>query len=129
MEDLLYKDLSYKINGLLFKVHNELGRYKNEKQYGDKFELLLNENNIKYKREFILPPSFSGENKNRNKVDFFIEDEIIIDFKAKTIITKEDYFQMQRYLDASSKKLGIIVNFRFKYLKPKRIINSKIKLA
>jgi GxxExxY protein len=120
--------LSYKINGLLFKTHNQLGRYKNEKQYADKFERLLKEGNIKYKREFNLPPSFAGENKNRNRVDFLIEDEIIIDFKTKPIITKDDYFQMQRYLDSYGKKLGLIVNFRHKFLKPKRIINSKIEL-
>jgi len=124
--NLIYKDLSYKITGILFAIHNELGRYKNEKQYADKFEQILKEEEIKYLREINLPPSFQGEKKYRNKIDFIIEDKIIIDFKAKTLITKEDYFQMQRYLTTYKKKLGIIVNFRQKYLKPKRIINSEI---
>ena len=124
--NLIYKDLSYKITGILFAIHNELGRYKNEKQYADKFEQILKGREIKYLREINLPPSFQGEKKYRNKIDFIIEDKIIIDFKAKTIITKEDYFQMQRYLTSYKKKLGIIVNFRQKYLKPKRIINSEI---
>ena len=124
--NLIYKDLSYKITGILFAIHNELGRYKNEKQYADKFEQILKGREIKYLREINLPPSFQGEKKYRNKIDFIIEDKIIIDFKAKTIITKEDYFQTQRYLTSYKKKLGIIVNFRQKYLKPKRIINSEI---
>ena len=39
MEDkLIHKDLSYKIRGILFTVQNELGRFRNEKQYGDAFE-------------------------------------------------------------------------------------------
>ena len=118
--------MSYEITGILFAIHNELGRYKNEKQYADKFEQILKGREIKYLREINLPPSFQGEKKYRNKIDFIIEDKIIIDFKAKTIITKEDYFQMQRYLTSYKKKLGIIVNFRQKYLKPKRIINSEI---
>ena len=124
--NLIYKDLSYEITGILFAIHNELGRYKNEKQYADKFEQILKGREIKYLREINLPPSFQGEKKYRNKIDFIIEDKIIIDFKAKTLITKEDYFQMQRYLTTYKKKLGIIVNFRQKYLKPKRIINSEI---
>jgi len=124
--NLIYKDLSYEITGILFAIHNELGRYKNEKQYADKFEQILKGREIKYLREINLPPSFQGEKKYRNKIDFIIEDKIIIDFKAKTIITKEDYFQTQRYLTSYKKKLGIIVNFRQKYLKPKRIINSEI---
>ncbi len=53
-----------------------------------------------------------------------IENLIVIDFKTKTIITKEDYFQMKRYLDATDKELGIIVNFRQKSIKPKRVLNS-----
>lgn len=124
--NLIYKDLSYEITGILFAIHNELGRYKNEKQYADRFEYILKEKKINYLREYNLPPSFIGENNNRNRPDFIIENTIIIEFKAKTVITKEDYFQIQRYLTTYKKKLGFIVNFRRKYLKPKRIINSEI---
>lgn len=124
--EIIYKDLSFKIVGILFKVHAELGRYRNEKQYADRLEFLLKENKIDYLREFNLPISFEGEKKNRNKPDFIINDKIILDLKAKSIITKEDYFQMQRYLTTLNRKLGLIINFRQKYLRPKRIINSKI---
>jgi GxxExxY protein len=83
----------------------------------------LKNNNLNYLREFALP-KFSKEEKNRrNIVDFIIDDKIIIDFKAKTIITKDDYFQMQRYLSSSGKQLGIIVNFRRVSINPKRIMN------
>jgi hypothetical protein len=43
----------------------------------------------------------------------------------KEIVTKEDYYQMQRYLKCANLKLGIIINFRDTYLKPKRIINNE----
>jgi GxxExxY protein len=125
--NIIYKELSFFITGMLFKIHNELGRYKNEKQYADKFEFILKEKTVNYLREYNLPNSFLGEKNNRNRPDFIINDLIIIDFKAKTIITKEDYFQMQRYLTSYKKRLGIIVNFRQKYIKPKRIINPEIK--
>jgi len=51
---------------------------------------------------------------------------MIVDFKAKRLITKDDYYQMQRYLKSANIKLGLIVNFRQKYLKPKRILNNDI---
>jgi hypothetical protein len=44
--------------------------------------------------------------------------------KAKSIVTKDDYYQMNRYLDAIGYDLGFIVNFRNKYLKPIRIIRA-----
>lgn len=122
--DLIYKELSFKIVGLLYTIHNELGRYCNEKQYGDKLEELLKSNSIKYQREFILPISFSSEMKGRNKVDFIVDDKIILEFKNKRRLERLDYYQLQRYLRAADKKLGIIVNFHQQNLTPKRILNS-----
>lgn len=97
---------------MLFKVHHSLGRFKNEKQYADALEQLLKENASRYKREVALLKSFKREKFRRNIPDFLIDDKIILDIKAKRLITKEDYFQMRRYLSSYEKKLGIIVNFR-----------------
>lgn len=120
-EKILHKDLSYQLNGIFFETHNELGRFLKEKQYADFVENLLKEKGIKYKREFALIDAIN--NVERNRVDFLIEDKVIIDIKAKKILTKEDYYQMLRYLKVSGLKLGLVVNFRNSYLKPKRIIN------
>ena len=121
MKQLLYPELSYKIIGLCFEVHNQLGKYRNEQQYADALEQKLKDGKIRYKREKFLPTSFVGE-KNRNKPDFLIEDRIVVDLKAKRIISKDDYFQMKRYLESSNKELGVIVNFRSQYLTSKRIL-------
>lgn len=122
--EIIYAELSYKINGLCFKVQYELGRFCREKQYADRLEEVLKEKNIEYKREVIL-----GEITNTvikgNIADFIVEGKIILDLKSKKYITKEDYFQMQRYLKSANIKLGIIVNFRDSYLKPKRIVNNE----
>src|SRR3989344_4919640 len=123
---LIYQDTTFKVNGILFSVHNDLGRYRNEQQYSDAIEQKLKENNLNYKREYILPASFSGESAGRSKVDFLIEDKIILEIKAKDFITKEDYYQIRRYLDSAKKKLGLLVNFRNKALRIKRILNSNI---
>jgi len=122
---LLYPQLSYKITGLLFKTHKELGRFCREKQYGDLFEKLLNENKLIYEREFIITKR-KPESPKGNRIDFLLENVIIIEFKNKNFITKDDYIQMQRYLECSGIELGIIVNFRNIYLKPKRILNYKL---
>ncbi len=123
MGKIIYPDLSFKINGILFKTHNHLGKYCNEKQYADFIEKLLKESQLKYEREKVLPPSFEGEKEGRNKVDFLIEDTIVLELKSKKIISKDDYYQTKRYLVALNKKLGILVNFRSTYIYPKRILN------
>lgn len=123
---LIYEELTYKINGLLFNVQNELGRFCNEKQYCDSIENNLKKSFINYEREKYLLPSFEGEKQIRNKVDFLIEDKVILEIKAKRFITKEDYYQIKRYLQSLKIKLGILVNFRSKFLHPKRILNSAV---
>ncbi len=123
-DNLLYKDLSYKINGLLFSVHNELGRYINEKQICDAIEGKFKQENLSYEREKTLPPSFQGEREGRNRIDFIVEDTIIIEIKNKQILERQDFNQIMRYLNAENKKLGLLVNFGGKYLKIKRILNS-----
>lgn len=121
MEKIILKELSYKINGILFDVHNELGRYCREKQYGDLFENKLKVENFKYEREKPVPVE-GIDNMFTNKVDFVINGELLVELKAKPIVTKEDYYQTQRYLSACGLQLGLIVNFRNKYLKPTRVV-------
>ena len=121
MPNIVHKELSYLINGLLFSVHNKLGRFCREKQYGDALEKLLREQSVSFEREKSLP-IVEIDNQFTNKVDFAINSQLLIDLKAKPVVTKEDYYQMQKYLQASGYNLGLIVNFRNKYLKPIRVI-------
>ena len=120
-EKIIYKELSYKITGLLFKIHTKLGRYCREKQYADAFEKLLFEEGVAFEREKEVPIEYI-DNKLTNKVDFLIDGKIVLELKVKHLILKEDYYQTQRYLQAGKYNLGLIVNFRNKYLKPIRII-------
>ena len=85
MPRIIHPELAYEITGLCFKTAKQLGRFSREKQYADKFEELLKENNINYKREFELK-KIREDSPAGNKVDFLIEN-IIIGFKAKKFIT------------------------------------------
>ncbi len=127
MGGVIYKDESYQIVGILFSAHNELGRYCKEAQYCDFLEQIFKEEKIPYYREKNLDPSFPGEAKGRNRVDFLLYNCIVLEIKSKRILSKEDYYQAQRYLTASNKKLALLVNFRDKYLRPRRVLNPNFK--
>lgn len=121
---ILHKELSYQIIGLCFKVHTKLGQFCRERQYGDELEFLCKQSGLEYLREanlqVLVPDSPKG-----NNADFIIAGKILLELKAKPIITKEDYYQVQRYLQAAHLELGILINFRAKYLYPKRILNTR----
>ncbi len=122
-EKILYKELSYKVYGLCFETQNELGRFRSEKTYADYLDKLLKRDKIDFCREKCVG-SFAEEISNRrNRPDFIVNKQIIVDLKAKDIVTKEDYLQMKRYLTASDIRLGLIINFRQKHIYPKRVLN------
>ncbi len=119
--NLIYPDLSYKINGILFTAHNELGPYAKEKQVGDVIARLFKENNLSFLRECQVGNS-------GNIIDFIIENKIILELKSIRVLTRHDYEQVQRYLQTTQLKLGILVNFRNQYLKPIRIVKIDTQL-
>jgi len=114
-EKVLYPELSYQITGLLFSVHNELGPYAKEKQYGNLIEEKLKESSLPYEREV-------GIGDGGNILDFVVDKKIILELKAVRVLTRGHYRQIQNYLQQTKLDLGLLINFRNKYLKPSRII-------
>ena len=121
MDKIIYPELSYLITGLCFSVQKNLGRFAREKQYSDALEKTLKNTQVHYEREKII-----GDFAEGNRADFIIENKIILEIKSIPYITKKEYYQIQRYLKASNLKLGMIINFRSEYLKPKRVVNSNV---
>lgn len=129
MNTIIYPDLSYQLNGILFRIHNNIGRFLNEKQYCDAIEQELKKEKIPYRRELVLQATFDGERAGRNRVDFLIDDKIILEVKAKRLIERDDYYQAKRYLGSLNTKLAVIVNFREKSLNLRRVLNSAAQIG
>ena len=113
--ELIYPELSYFIVGSCFEVHNSLGRYAREKQYGDALAKKLKDHGIKFQKE--IPIGVSG-----NIVDFLIENKIVLELKTVKEMPQDNFRQIQNYLQQTKKRLGILDNFQESHLQPKRII-------
>ena len=124
MAHIIHKELSYKINGILFTVHNTIGRNASEQQVCDLIEEKLRTAGLVYKREFVLAGIHAGEKIGRHRVDFLIEEKIVLEVKYRRFLRKEDYVQVKRYLETLNLALGILVNFREERLHPKRVLNG-----
>jgi len=127
LDKVIYPELSYELNGVFFKVQNELGCFCREVQYCDAIEKILKDKSIEYKREYCIKAVNNLIKDNSNRIDFLIENKIIVEIKAKRVIGREEYNQIQRYLKSANLKLGLVVNFHQKYLIPKRVLNSSAK--
>lgn len=125
MAELVYKELSYKIIGLLFGIHNELGNRYQEKYYQRAVEKALKQNNLTFQKELSTDLEYNGERIGKYFLDFLIENKIVLELKTVRRLNPKDFTQVLAYLKAKNLKLGILVNFRTERLSYKRILNSK----
>ena len=126
MDDLIYKEECYKIVGLLYEVHKNLGRGLSQIVYKDALEFELNESNIHYEREKEYTVKYKNSIlKHKFYADFIIHDKIILEIKTVECFNNSHYNQCLNYLKISGNKLAILVNFNLNSLEYKRIVDTK----
>jgi len=126
MEDFLYKDLSYKIIGIIYQAKKNYGLGHKEVLYQRALAELFNKEKIEYEKEKrieIYSPE-TGKIICYYQPDFLIEDKIIVELKAKEVVTKSDRDRMYSYLRNSKFELGLFVNYGSSDVEIKRIVYS-----
>ena len=115
-------ELSGKIIGACMEVHNELGNGFLEAVYQEALEKEFRLQSITYEREKFLPIIYKGEILSKEYfADFLCFDEIIVELKAVTVLSKAHKAQVINYLKAAGKEIGLLVNFGESKLKWERI--------
>lgn len=126
MEDL--NELTYKIRGAIFKVHNALGPGLLETVYEIALNYELNEMGLKTETQVGIPVYYKGIFLELGfRMDLLVEDEVIIEIKSIEAIHDVHKKQLLTYLRLADKQIGLLVNFNVTTLKEKesliRIIN------
>lgn len=123
MNNLFYRDESYKIRGALFAVHNELGCGFLERVYQDALEVEFRLRNIPYEREKTIQVVYKGEPLGEPyRADFVCYGKVIIELKSVSEILDVHRAQIINYLKATKMKLGFLVNFGEESLNIERIV-------
>ncbi|SRR5258706_6538995 len=105
-------DLSYKIVGCAIEVHKHLGPGLLESIYHEclRQEFLLR--NINYKSQLFVPIEYKGLALDADyRLDFLIEDEIVVELKAMEGLLPVHEAQLLTYMKLLKKSKGIIINF------------------
>jgi len=123
MPELVHKELSYQLNGILFEVQNKLGTKFQEKHYQRAICALLDKNNISFETEVPIHVEFNGKTLGKFRADIVVEDKIILELKTTDRLTSDHKQQLLRYLQATSFKLALLINFRQRPLQTWRIVN------
>ncbi|MBN1822686.1 MAG: GxxExxY protein [Endomicrobiales bacterium] len=114
--------LTEKIIGACFKVHNTIGPGFNEKIYQNSLITELVSRNIEYKTEKEYKIHYLDKVSGSFRADLVVEDSVIVEVKAVTgVIIKQFEYQLLSYLKASGIKIGLIINFGNKSCQIKRL--------
>ena len=124
---LLYKDLTYRIRGALFKVYNALGPGHKESVYQNSLALEFANTNIDFEREKRLNVTYEGKKVGIYQPDFVIESKIIIELKALPFLGDPPKKQTRYYLRGSDYRLALLVNFGASNLEIERVIYDSIR--
>lgn len=122
--DLLYPELSFRINGALFEVFKQLGGGHKEKTYQKAVALALEQKGIRYKEQVHVPLVFNGNVVGRYYLDFLVEDNIVLELKRGRYVPAQIINQTKGYLSSLDLKLAIIGCFAQDCVLIKRILNQ-----
>jgi len=118
----IYSELSHEIIGAAFEVQNYIGPGKPEKTYQRVLAKELFLRGIKYSEQVQIDLIYKGEVVGKRRVDFLVEDKLILELKVASHIGNGEIAQLYEYLRLKKMKLGLIILFS-QEVKIRRIVN------
>jgi len=123
--DIVFPELSYRIVGLLFAVHNNLGCGLLEKYYQKAVAEKLREFKIDFREQVAIHLLMEEKTIANGYVDFIIDNKVILELKRGERFLKQNIDQVNSYLKITKLQLAILANFTSRGLLFKRLINIR----
>jgi GxxExxY protein len=117
-------DLTYRINGCAMAVHRQLGRGFREYVYCRALAIELRKAGIPFEREKWLPIYYDNYKIAARRVDFFCNNEVTVEVKAKSLLHNDDISQAINTLERVNVKCGLLINFGGLSLEYKHLFNN-----
>ena len=122
-ENMKYEDLTHKIIGCAMKVHSTLGNGFQEVIYQRALAIEMDKQGLNFNREMEMAIYYEGINIGTRRVDFFVEDNIMVELKALIRLEDVHLAQAMNYCQAYNLPIGLLINFGAKSMEFKRVYN------
>ncbi|MCA0366115.1 MAG: GxxExxY protein [Bacteroidetes bacterium] len=118
-----YKELTHKIIGCAMKVHSTLGNGFQEVIYQRALAIEMTKQGLGFQREMNMLIYYEGVEIGTRRVDFFVEDCIMVELKAIIQLEEVHLAQAMNYCQAYGLPIGLLINFGSKSLDFRRVYN------
>lgn len=117
------KELTHRIIGCAMKVHTVLGNGFQEVIYQRALAIEMSKQGLSFTREMEMQIFYEGEHIGTRRVDFFVEEKIMLELKAIIKLEEVHLAQAMNYCQAYNLPIGLLINFGAKSLEYKRVYN------
>ena len=119
-----HSDITQKIIGAAFNVHNELGNGFQEVIYQRALAWEMSQVNLTFQREIEQDIFYKDLPKpiGTRRADFVVEGKVLIELKAIKELEDVHLAQALNYLKAYKLEVGLLINFGSKSLTFKRLV-------
>jgi GxxExxY protein len=111
------KEITQQIIACAMEVHSTLGPGLLESVYEEALAQELTIRGITYEKQKEIALKYKGKEIGKHRIDFLIEDEVIVELKAVETMAKIYEAQILTYLKAMDKRVGLLINFNVERLK------------
>jgi len=118
-----HEELTHKIIGCAMKVHKTLGNGFQEVIYQRALDIEMEKQHLNFTREMEMAIFYEGIEIGTRRVDFFVEDTIMVELKALIKLEDVHLAQAMNYCQAYNLPIGLLLNFGAKSLEFKRVYN------
>jgi len=108
------------------EVHNRLGNGFQEVIYQRALEIEMQLASLEFMREMEMPIFYRDYEIGKRRVDFFVENKIMVELKALIRLEDVHIAQAMNYLEAYKMEIGLLINFGARSLEFKRVHNNKL---
>ena len=127
-------DLTKKIIGCAYKVHNGPGPGYLEKVYENSLRIELERLGLEVKQQEPINVIYDGQVVGEYYADLWVDGRVVIELKAAQMLVKQHEVQLVNYLAATGIDSGLLLNFgpsvqvkrKFREYKPKQSLIESI---
>ncbi|GAB7025251.1 GxxExxY protein [Geotalea toluenoxydans] len=123
---MLHSDITKRIIAAAMKVHSTLGNGFQEVIYQRALAIELPLFNLAFEREKEMLIHYREQQIGTRRVDFFVEELVMVELKALIRLEDVHLAQAMNYLEAYQMEIGLLINFGARSLEFKRVHNNRL---
>ncbi|HEX8326365.1 MAG TPA: GxxExxY protein [Hymenobacter sp.] len=120
-----YRELTGKVIGCAMQVHRVLGTGFQEVIYQRALAIELEQCGVVAQRELEMPIYYRQKEIGSRRVDFLVEETVLVELKALSALNEAHHAQIINYLEAYRLPIGLLINFGASSLEFKRFVKTR----